>query len=231
MLFDIEETGEHHDDVIKWKHFLCNWLFVRGIHLSPVNSPHKGQWRGILMFSLIGACTNGWVNNRDAGDLKRHSAHSDVVIIMVPLCIGVRVNNNYERVASIDGYQFRTTDPRIPEKLFGTYCGGERAKSLVHDPSVINGLQTELYLPTVLERGEHLLLDMTPWSLQWRYNECDCVTNQGRLDCLRNRLLRSRSKKYQSSTLLHNTVREDSPHKGSITRRYFHMMMSSWWFV
>ena len=25
----------------------------RGIHRWPVNSPHKGQWRGALMFSLI----------------------------------------------------------------------------------------------------------------------------------------------------------------------------------
>ena len=42
-----------HDDVIKWKYFPCYWPFVRGIHRSPVNSPHKGQWRGALMFSLI----------------------------------------------------------------------------------------------------------------------------------------------------------------------------------
>ena len=41
------------DDVIKWKHFPRYWPFVRGIHRSPVNSPHKGQWRGALMFSLI----------------------------------------------------------------------------------------------------------------------------------------------------------------------------------
>ena len=39
-----------HDDVIKWKYFPCNWPFVRGIHRWPVNSPHKGQWRGVLMF-------------------------------------------------------------------------------------------------------------------------------------------------------------------------------------
>ena len=35
-----------HDDVIKWKHFPRYWPFVRGIHRSPVISPHKGQWRG-----------------------------------------------------------------------------------------------------------------------------------------------------------------------------------------
>ena len=41
------------DDVIKWKHFPRHWPFVRGIHRSPVTSPHKGQWRGALVFSLI----------------------------------------------------------------------------------------------------------------------------------------------------------------------------------
>ena len=42
-----------HDDVIKWKHFPRYCPFVRGIHRWPVNSPHKAQWRGALMFSLI----------------------------------------------------------------------------------------------------------------------------------------------------------------------------------
>ena len=55
---------KYHDDVIKWKHIPRNWPFVRGIHRSPVNSPHKGQWRGTLMFCLISARINCWVNNR-----------------------------------------------------------------------------------------------------------------------------------------------------------------------
>ena len=42
-----------YDDVIKWKHFPRYWPFVWGIHRSPVNCPHKGQWRGALMLSLI----------------------------------------------------------------------------------------------------------------------------------------------------------------------------------
>ena len=71
-----------HDDVIKWKHFPRFWPFVRGIHRSPVNSPHKGQWRGALMFSLICAWINGWVNDREAGDLRRHSAHYDVIVMV-----------------------------------------------------------------------------------------------------------------------------------------------------
>ena len=41
----------------------------------------KGQWRGDLMFSLICAWTNGWVNNGNAGDLRRHRAHYDVTVM------------------------------------------------------------------------------------------------------------------------------------------------------
>ena len=70
-----------HDDVIKWKHFPRYWPFVRGIHRSPVNSPHKGQWHGALMFSLICVWIHGWVNNREAGDLRRYCAHYDVTVM------------------------------------------------------------------------------------------------------------------------------------------------------
>ena len=56
-------------------------LFVRGIHRPPVNSPHKGQWRGALMFSLICAWINGWANSREAGDLKRHRTHYIVTVM------------------------------------------------------------------------------------------------------------------------------------------------------
>ena len=45
----------YHDDVIRWKHFPRYWPFARGILWSPMNSPHKVQWRGALMFSLISA--------------------------------------------------------------------------------------------------------------------------------------------------------------------------------
>ena len=74
---------EFHDDVIKWKHFPRYWPFSRGIHRSPVSSPHKRQWRGALMFLWSASWANGWENSRKAGDLRRHRAHYDV-IVMVP---------------------------------------------------------------------------------------------------------------------------------------------------
>ena len=74
----------HHSLLPKtwWRHqmqpFPRYWPFVRGIHRSPVNSPPKCQWRGAFVFSLICAWTNGWVRNRNAGDLTRHRDHYDV---------------------------------------------------------------------------------------------------------------------------------------------------------
>ena len=81
--YDFDSTqSASHDDVIKWKHFPRNWPFVRGIHRSPVNSPYKGQWSGALMFSLICVWMNGWVNNHEAGDLRRHRAHYVVKVML-----------------------------------------------------------------------------------------------------------------------------------------------------
>ena len=67
-----------HDDVIKWKHFPRYWPFLRGSHRSPMNFPHKGQWRRALMFSLI--CLNkrlseqswGWWFETPSRPLWRH---------------------------------------------------------------------------------------------------------------------------------------------------------------
>ena len=74
--------GLIHGDIIKWKHFPRCWSFVRGI------PPHKGQWRGALMCSLISAWKNGWVNNRDAGDLRHHRAYYDVTVMTQGLIRG-----------------------------------------------------------------------------------------------------------------------------------------------
>ena len=82
----ITDISHKHDDVIKWKHFPRYCPFVRGIHRSPVNSPHKAQWRGAVMFSSICARINGWVNNGEAGDLRRHPVHYDVIVMKCHSC-------------------------------------------------------------------------------------------------------------------------------------------------
>ena len=70
VIFNEGSGGKYHDDVIKWKHFPRYWSFVRGIHRSPVNSLHKGQWRGALMLSLICVWINGW-------------AHYDIIVMTI----------------------------------------------------------------------------------------------------------------------------------------------------
>ena len=65
-----------HDDVIRWKHFPRYWPFLRDIHRSPVKSPHKGQWRGALMFFLNGRLSKhswGWWLEAPSNPLWRHS--------------------------------------------------------------------------------------------------------------------------------------------------------------
>ena len=66
---------------MKWKHYPRYWSFGRGINWSPVNSPHKGQWHGALLFSLIFTWINGWVHSREAGDFRRHRAHYGVIVM------------------------------------------------------------------------------------------------------------------------------------------------------
>ena len=67
-----------------WRHQME--AFSALLALCAGNSPHKGQSRGALMFSLICVRIHGWVSNGEAGDLRRHRAHYDV-IVMICLCI------------------------------------------------------------------------------------------------------------------------------------------------
>ena len=74
-----QENFVLYHDVVKWKYFPRYWPFVRGIHRSPVNSPHTEIW------SFLSASpekkNNGKVNKADAGDLRRHRAHYDVTVM------------------------------------------------------------------------------------------------------------------------------------------------------
>ena len=59
-------------------------LCAGSFYQSPANYPHKGQWHGALMFSFICDWINSWVHNREAGDLRRHRAHFDVIVMILP---------------------------------------------------------------------------------------------------------------------------------------------------
>ena len=115
-----------HDDVIKWKHFPRYWPFVWGIHLWPVNSPHKYQWCRALMFSLIFAWINGWVNNRKAGDLRRHRAHYDATAM------------NYPQLNCFFHNSFRLTAKNIKIPFFGPWSEETPVTGRFNSQSVSN---------------------------------------------------------------------------------------------
>ena len=52
-----------------------------GEFTGPGDFPHKDKWRGALMFFFICVWINGWVSNREAGDLRRHRGHYDVNVM------------------------------------------------------------------------------------------------------------------------------------------------------
>ena len=114
----------YHDNVIKRKHFPRYWSFVRGIHLSPLKSPHKGRWRGALIFSLICVWINGRVNNREAGDLRRYRARYDVSVIILTNCLWC-LNTIYKRLRkySISVLQINGIGADRINKLNGRWHG------------------------------------------------------------------------------------------------------------
>ena len=70
-----------------WRHQMETFSALLAICAgnSPVKSPHKGQWRGALKFSLICVGINGWVNNREAGDLRRDRAYYNAIVMNITL--------------------------------------------------------------------------------------------------------------------------------------------------
>ena len=88
-----------HDDVIKWKHFFRVTGPLGGEFTGPRWIPLTKASDAELwcMFSLMCAGTNGWVNSREAGDLRRRRTHYDVTVMDVVLTISwhqVRCNDH-----------------------------------------------------------------------------------------------------------------------------------------
>ena len=78
-----------HDDVIRWKHLPGYWPFVRGIH-RWIPSTKAGDAE--LCCFRRSALINCWVNNREAGDLRRHHAHYDVTVMSFVNLSSMRLN-------------------------------------------------------------------------------------------------------------------------------------------
>ena len=77
-----------------WRHQMETFSALLAI--CARNSPYKGQWHGALMFSLICVWINGWVNNGEAGDLRRHRTHYDVRVM---ICNNLE-NNPWNKISN-----------------------------------------------------------------------------------------------------------------------------------
>ena len=110
--------------------------------IQSQNSPHKGQWCGALMFSLICVWINGWVNNREAGDLRRPSrslwrhfnAHRDRAQIFVrselinlhvflrfkDICEFGPDTTSYRKALGSDGFFMLYPQPIVHPSVFRT---------------------------------------------------------------------------------------------------------------
>ena len=66
--------------VSRWRHQME--IFSALLTLCAGNSPVKGNDAGLWCFLWSAPWINGWVNNREAGDLRRHRAHYDVIVMM-----------------------------------------------------------------------------------------------------------------------------------------------------
>ena len=104
----------------------------------PVISPHKGQWRGALVFSLICAWINGWANNRDTGDLRRHSAHYDGSSLFVTPIPDATAMLTLERItifcfwaeANISSFKDGSPDIRVQGSVWTAAADGLRLRWL-----------------------------------------------------------------------------------------------------
>ena len=135
----IDEKRIFHDDVIKWKHFTRYWPCVPGIHRSPVNSPHKGHWRGALMFSLICAWINRWVNNGEAVDFRRYHSYYDVIVMR--RCSDDKFGSKIYTGLAVDRLKYRT----LPNCLVFRPCALK-----ITSKYIMNGPWIGLLLPLAL---------------------------------------------------------------------------------
>ena len=82
------------------EHFPRYWPFVRRIHKSPVNPRTKAS-NAELLFSLICAWINGWVNTREAGDLRRYRVHYDVTVMFLSIDFAQMIQHYFNDIGTI----------------------------------------------------------------------------------------------------------------------------------
>ena len=115
---------------------------------SPVTGefPHKGQWREALMFSLICTWINGWVNNREAGDLRLHHANYDVTVMSLDArpSTSKMINQRFLKVFYL--FIFFTATYNFTKRAFFFF---KMAKGILLDNTALPGLSGNNYLSII----------------------------------------------------------------------------------
>ena len=170
---------------------------------------HKGQWRGASKFSLICVWINGWVNNREAGDRRRHRAHYDVIVVQSQKSCGCKqavIRTQCTIVYFfVNGLFFKFVKFMIFINIDLSKC--RINPCLFSIPSCSRIMSCKIINQTVWSLHRSLPLYWIQWSLfmeqlhgftyplRWRHNWRDGVSNHQPHDCLLNRLFRRRSMK------------------------------------
>ena len=231
-----------------WRHqmetFSALLALCAEISPVPVNSPHKGQWRGALMFSLICARINGWVNNSEAGDLRRHRGHYDVIVmqlVQIMYCRLFSAKPISEPILATLGTHFCEILLKIPIFSFLKMCF--KIEAILSWPQCVKYIAYMLTLPSIscwrfrvfvsntsaVKLQACKIIECTPrnkHTLLWRHNEHDGFSNHQPRDCLLNRLFKRRSKETSklpvSGLCAGNSPGPvNSPHKWPVTRKMF----------
>ena len=90
-----------------WRHQMETFSALLAICTGnlPVTGefPDKGQCRVALMFSLVCSWINDWVNNFEAGDLRRHRVHYDVTAMVMSVSFATCLLrcNIYRKIAAL----------------------------------------------------------------------------------------------------------------------------------
>ena len=179
------------------------WTFARGIHRSPVNSPHKGQWRRALVFSLIWAWMNrfckqswGWWFGTPSRPLWRHSNDKRLNhTTFFDMCFSSPTQNDEQLFThhSRKLIQLKCVWLRCDHKLgVLTFNNSIGMSARHHRQNRDNRLQRKKYTDCMHLQSLSELCLIIP--LRWRHNERDGVSTHQPHYCLRNHLFRRRSK-------------------------------------
>ena len=207
-----------HYDVTQWRRLLRYRPFAMGIHRWPMDSPHKGPVAQTLMFSLMIVQTNSWIIRPVPGDLRRHCAHCDVIIMA--LAHGcVESSTDTVLTKSFDIFRpsfsgFLWFRIQFVNWMTSVKMADEILRNLVTLQVLrITMLSRRNYVQRMMiqikdnkpiwrstttnthHQHTHVALGVHAASLWWRHNERDGVSNHQPHDCLLNRLFRCRSKK------------------------------------